>query len=325
MNLFTRHAYFISENNLGLIDLDNYPIRCLAEDLGFLRGYAVCDVMEGFGRAIFHEQDHLNRLIRGMIDLSISFPRKFSGFQLKDSISRGVREIVSSDNIDFPYLVKIYVTAGGSDDGFLPKDDLTNIWIFISRFIGRSGYPPLTLSAVNHKREMPSVKTTSYAFASSTLRTEFYYDDILYCDEEFVLETSTANIFFIKPVIRGTVLVKTPPAYKVLKGITRSIVMDLLKYDMKYSFKVEEGPVAVDELSSFCGSFLTSTTRFVAPVKQIFFRDNVSKLYDSAAMTAVINEIRRRFVQYRDICYAITRSYSEGLVLQKTEVDKRIK
>jgi len=312
MSLFFKRAYVISKKYTGLVDLDLYPVRYLAENSGFLRGYTVCEVMEGLKEGVFREENHLNRLINSMIGINISFPKNFSGDELKKTIKRGIKEIISSNDITVPYLVKIYATGGVSDDGFFPDyDGGTIIWIFISRFV-RKSQRSLILLAVNHIREMPAIKTTNYAFAVSVLGGG-PYDDILYCDGEFVFETSTANIFFIKPCLGG-ILVKTPPVEQVLRGVSRGVVIELLKNDAKYNFRVEEKPVAVDELSSFFGVFVTSTTRFVTPVKRIIFKNSVpSCLYEppvsgSAAAGAIINHLRIRFEQYRDIWYALARA-----------------
>ena len=79
----------------------------------------------------------------------------------------------------------------------------------------------------------------------------------------------------------------TPPSGKVLGGITKKIVQDVVKGFLE--FKEEDIPLA--KIKDFDEFFITSTTRNVMPIKQI---DEVNVLSDFLK----IKEIQKRFKEY---------------------------
>lgn len=101
---------------------------------------------------------------------------------------------------------------------------------------------------------------TSPMFAKWRARDEGF-DDILLLDGEFVAEAPTSNIF---AVADGSLI--TPPASRVLHGITRANVIELAG---ALGIPVAERDITVDELLAADEVFLTATSIGVWPVIKI--------------------------------------------------------
>jgi len=81
-------------------------------------------------------------------------------------------------------------------------------------------------------------------------------------DTGHVLEGSTFNMFFV----RDGVLYTPPLDGRVLKGITRRVVIDAA---VALEIPVSESAISATDISGFQEAFLTSSTRTVLPVRQI--------------------------------------------------------
>lgn len=101
---------------------------------------------------------------------------------------------------------------------------------------------------------------TSPMFAKWRARKEGF-DDILLLDGDFVAEAPTANIF---AVINGGLV--TPPAHRVLHGITRAGIIELAQ---AMNLRFEERDITVAELLAADEVFLTATSVGVWPVLKI--------------------------------------------------------
>jgi len=89
------------------------------------------------------------------------------------------------------------------------------------------------------------------------------YDEIVLVDEDgFVAETPTANLFWVE---RGGVL-RTPPAERVLLGVTRQSILEIAKHD---GIDAAEARIRPEELARQAEVFLTGTTAGVLPVESI--------------------------------------------------------
>ena len=113
-----------------------------------------------------------------------------------------------------------------------------------------------------YARFLPEAKSTNYlpvVFWENEVKKHGAIDALYYFNDR-VLETSKSNIF----IVRNN-QVFTPGA-NVLKGITRSIVIDIL-HEKQIPFS--EKDVSTDELFTADEVFITSTTKGVAPIVQI--------------------------------------------------------
>jgi branched-chain amino acid aminotransferase len=93
------------------------------------------------------------------------------------------------------------------------------------------------------------------------LRSRKLYEVLLVNNEDRLTEGSKSNVFFIK----GQEIV-TPPGEQVLKGITRSKVIDLCH---QFTFTFTERIISMNQLSEFDAAFLTGTSPKILPVRRI--------------------------------------------------------
>ncbi len=88
------------------------------------------------------------------------------------------------------------------------------------------------------------------------------YDDSLMLDyRNFIAETTSSNIFFIKGK-----KVFTPTADVFLNGVTRKVVIDICK---KNKIKIVEKFIDFKDLNKFDSCFITGTAAEITPVKRI--------------------------------------------------------
>jgi branched-chain amino acid aminotransferase len=89
------------------------------------------------------------------------------------------------------------------------------------------------------------------------------YDEILLVDEDGCLaESPTANLFWVE---RGGAL-RTPPAERVLLGVTRQSLLEIAKHD---GIDVAEALLRPEELARQPEVFLSGTTAGVLPVESV--------------------------------------------------------
>jgi branched-subunit amino acid aminotransferase/4-amino-4-deoxychorismate lyase len=104
---------------------------------------------------------------------------------------------------------------------------------------------------------LDDLKIGSYGkeFYLKKLAKNLGFDDCLFCDEKYIYETTTANIFFT----RGDEIFT--PKSRIYKGILRQ---KIINYN-----KVQERDIFVDELSDFDGAFISNSILKFFPIQQI--------------------------------------------------------
>ena len=113
----------------------------------------------------------------------------------------------------------------------------------------------------NYMRFMPEAKSTNYLAGQYWIDeiTDKQIVDVLFHYEDIISETSRGNIF---SVCKGEV---TTPGQNILKGITRSIVVDILN---SKGIPFKEANIHISELLCADELFLSSTTKLVLPITQ---------------------------------------------------------
>jgi len=233
-------------------------------DRGFLYGDGVFETLRAYSGAIFHCNDHLDRLFQSAEAIYITIP--FTPDHLKKSLYK----TLEANHLKDAYL-RLSVTRGvsepGLDIGGCPSPTLT----IIAK--GFSGYPDslyqsgIHAAVVNTRRIPasalnPAVKSLNF-LNNIMARVEATRlnaaEAVMLNMEGYVAEGTVSNIFMVKDG-----LVKTPPlSAGILNGVTRSIVIDLLKEN---GIPVIEQAFYPDELYTADECFVTSTLYEVMPV-----------------------------------------------------------
>ncbi len=168
--------------------------------------------------------------------------------------------------------IKILVEKNGLDkiNVKLVNADIDGACRFFTYFI-KTEYPgPMAYEKGIHtilfrgERENPNIKTIKGSFrkrVKKELEKAKAYEALLVDKNGYITEGSRSNIFFIKD---GKV--HTPPSHAVLKGVTRSHVIEICT---KLSMEVIEDCLHKDEINIIEGAFITGTTVDVLPIASI--------------------------------------------------------
>jgi len=225
-------------------------------DLGFIRGYALLEVLRAYNGKIFAFDDHYQRLKNGANFLTLKIPVSKSEF-------RKIIEALIKKNQLKEAKIKIILSGGVPPDEFtIPKKQ--TLFIYAEPF---KIYPQklcekgVKIISLNYKRANPQIKVANYVEAIRShhfLKTK-KASELLYVYDNHIYECSSSNIFIFKKNILIT------PDHAVLPGVTRKYALSLAS---KY-FKTIIRPITYKELIKADEAFITSTTREIHPVVQI--------------------------------------------------------
>lgn len=227
------------------------------KDLGILRGYGIFDYLRTYNGIPFHLEDHLDRLYQSAkyIDLKIPWSRK----QLTDWINKTLKKN------NFPEsAIRIILTGGPTKDTMSEVGDPTIIIIVdpAAIFPDKIYANGVCLKTFPLTRYFPEAKTISYIPAviiHKRAQKDGYYDGIYLDKDNNILEAANSNLFFF---IKNKLIT---PKKNILFGITRKVIINLLKND----FKVSERPVNLTELPQIKECFLCVSSKGIVPVVKI--------------------------------------------------------
>lgn len=233
-------------------------------DRGFLYGDGVFETLRAYSGAIFHCNDHLERLFQSAeaIYLQIPFTR--------DYLMEALHKTLVANHLKDAYL-RLSVTRGVSEPGLDIRDcPSPTLTIFAKEF---SGYPEslyqsgIRAAVVNTRRIPasalnPAVKSLNFlnnVMARVEATRLNAAEAIMLNMEGYVAEGTVSNIFVVKDG-----LIKTPSlSAGILNGVTRSIVIGLSKEN---GIPIIEEAFYPDALYTADECFVTSTLYEVMPV-----------------------------------------------------------
>lgn len=225
-------------------------------DLAIQRGYGLFDFfMVKKGQPLFLT-DYLDRVELSARTLNLELP--FSREELK----RQVFQVIRANGLAEAGL-KIVVTGGYASDGYSPSTP--NVLIL--------ELPPLTyptdryeagvkLMLFEYHRTFPTAKTINYIVGINLLpqMRAAGAEDVLFHSGGHIYETTRANFFI---VAHDGAIVTAGDG--ILKGVTRKHTIKAARQH----YKVEERPLAFDEVRTAKEAFITSSTKRVMPVVRL--------------------------------------------------------
>ena len=225
-------------------------------DLGFQRGYGVFDFFRVRNGKAVHLDRYMKRLFNSIKDSGIQC--NLSEESLK-AIIRELRNINGYTNEGF----KVIVSGGNALDCATYEGKATVVVLnFKFPDINHDNAVDKKASLVTYKYTRPEATIKSLNYYTSVKQQsrlkQFKAIDVLYYDS-YITEASRSNIFFIKKNKLIT------PKQGILKGITRSIILDIAK-DL---FEVEITDIRIDDLHKFDEVFITSSGKDVTPIISI--------------------------------------------------------
>ncbi|ACN15550.1 IlvE [Desulforapulum autotrophicum HRM2] len=228
------------------------------DDLAVLRGIGVCDLMRTFQGKPYFLKEHLERLEQSAraVDIVLKWRLEEIKAIVLETLDRN-REMTEAN-------IRIIVTGGSSTDFITPQGN-PRLIVLVTRI------PPLPpewyqngvkVITVNQEREVPEAKSLSYIPAALALKKakSLQAVEALYVNRDgFVKEGTTSNLFAVLNAHLVT------PEDKVLKGITRKVILSLAGKIMT----VELRPIPLTELLCAQEVFITGTNKGVVPVVKI--------------------------------------------------------
>ncbi len=228
----------------------NIPITSLSINRGFgaFEFFEVINCRPFFGERHFQRLQHSVKILR----LKNSFVSQ---------IDRLVDELIARNSVTNIF-IKIFVLPHSVGDTEAYESGLYIFPVHMPEYPAEWYTNGARLIVKNYQRFLPEAKSTNYL---SGQYWQYECDeanavDVLYSDGNTLQETSRGNIFMVKDGVIST------PNKNILKGITRSVVIDIIN-SQKWLFV--EKDISVNELFAADEVFVTSTTKKIVPVVMI--------------------------------------------------------
>ena len=225
--------------------------------------YEVCEVREG---KLVDERRHMERLARSLGELKMAMPMslKALGAVLRETIARNrVRN----------GMVYLQITRGVARREFsFPAANTKPSMVVIARSKDRSKSDSAALAGIavvtvkENRWDRVDIKTVGLLpnVLANQYAKEHDAGEAWFVDRDgFVTEGSHSNAWI---VTRDKKIVTRPAEHGILRGITRTVVLEVAK---KLGHAIEERPFTADEALKASEAFLTAATQIVMPVIQI--------------------------------------------------------
>lgn len=229
-------------------------------DRGFLFADAIYEVTAVIDGKLIAYPGHAARLRRSLDALGIAMP------VAEDELLALHKEIAQRNRLG-EGLIYLQISRGTQDRDFLFPTQMQPTFVMFTqqkRVLDNPKWKTgLALESVAEGRwSQRQIKTVQLLY-SSLMKTEAHrqgFDDVLFVENGYVTEASSANFHIVTP---DNTLVTRDLSNALLHGITRGSILDLAS---KAGLKAEERPFTIEEAKTAAEAFLTSATSFVTPV-----------------------------------------------------------
>ena len=236
-------------------------------DRGFLFGDGVYEVVPSYAGTMVGFAPHIARMQDGLAAIGMTLD--WSESDWAELCNRLISEN-GTGNLG----LYLHVSRGADTRRFHAFPKNVNPTVFAFTF--EIAPPPVADKALAHGYHVATAKDLrwrrchikSTALLGNVLHFQQGYESncdetILYNSNNELTEASACNAFIVKD---GVVI--TPPLdNQLLPGITRHIVLDILRKDG--AIKVEERVVTMDEVNNADEVWITSSSKEIAPVTQV--------------------------------------------------------
>jgi D-alanine transaminase len=225
--------------------------------------YEVCEVRDGH---IIDQRRHLARLKRSLVELGIEMPMS------ETALAIVMRECVRRNRVR-DGIVYLQITRGVArrDHAFPPPGTAPSV-VVTARTLNAAGNERiaadgLAIITVPDNRwgrvDIKSISLLPNVLAKQAARERGAKEAWFVDRDGHVTEGSSSNAWI---VTKGGTVVTRPADNGILRGITRSVLLDVIKAQ---GLKLEERSFTVEEAYGAREAFLTSASQIVMPVVRI--------------------------------------------------------
>ncbi len=232
--------------------LDGDQATLPVSDLALQRGVAVFDTVRSYDGRPFALKAHLERLSNSARLARIAEP--LSTEEIGDIVREGLSRIEGDG------LAKIFLTGGDVEEfGSFPSPRFLALFSPVAPIPEEFFTKGIALSLLHEERQLFRIKSINYMNAYRNHLPGTF--EALHCVDGEITESATSSFF---GVAKDNLI--TAPDHRVLRGITREILIDLAR---KEGYNVEYRCLTLDELPDLTEAFITGSVKEVTPVTRI--------------------------------------------------------
>ncbi len=225
-------------------------------DLSIQRGFGLFDFFRTSNHVPLFLDNYLDRFFRScsVLDLHPSYSR--------EALKQIIFDLIERNKIETSG-IKMIVTGGYSSDSFEPGKPNFIITQQPVKIASEEEFEKgVRIMLYDYLRDVPTAKSINYLMAVYLQKTlaQKNAGDVLYCNNNRILEFPRSNVFIVTPDKRVVT-----PLDDVLHGITRKKVLEIAGKE----YQAEQRAISVEELKRASEVFLTSTTKRLLPVLAI--------------------------------------------------------
>ena len=251
--------------------------------------YEVCEVKAG---RLIDERRHLERLGRSLSELRIAMPMAV------ESLGVVLHEVVRRNRVRWG-IVYLQISRGVSrrDHAFPPSGTRPSV-IVTARNLDLANAEKLAaegvavISVPDNRWERVDIKSVSLlpnVLAKQAAREQGAREAWFVDKQGFVTEGSSSNAWI---VTRNGTVVTRQVDHAILKGITRTVVLDIIAAQ---GLKLDVRPFTIDEAQQAREAFITSASQTVMPVVRIDGRP-----IGNGAPGLIASALRRDFYRHAE-------------------------
>jgi D-alanine transaminase len=236
------------------------------EDRGYQFSDGVYEVCEVRGGRLVDERRHIERLKRSLLELRIAMPMS------EAALGVVLRETIRRNRVRWG-IVYLQITRGVArrDHAFPPSGTepgvvvtARNMDFAVAERMAADGVAVISVPDNRWERvDIKSVSLLPNVLAKQAAREQGAREAWFVDREGRVTEGSSSNAWI---VTRNGAVVTRHVDHAILKGITRTVVLDVLK---EHGLKLEERAFTLEEAYAAREAFLTSASQTVMPVVRI--------------------------------------------------------
>lgn len=236
------------------------------EDRGYQFADGIYEVCEVRGGHLIDERRHMDRLVRSLGELRIKLPMP------RTALALVLRETVARNRVTNG-IVYVQITRGVArrDHAFPSANTAPSIVVTATRLdfakaelMAADGVSVITVPDNRWERaDIKSVSLLPNVLAKQAAREQGAREAWFVDKTGHVTEGSSSNAWI---VTKDGKVVTRPADHSILKGITRTVVLDVMKAQ---GMKLEERAFTVEEALQAKEAFLTSASQLVLPIVQI--------------------------------------------------------